>query len=159
VLAACYINDVIQDVLARTQQERQRYGILLRLDLFTDSPCVFGSRVQLQQVILNLVMNSIEAMREVMDRPRVLTISLRPAESTGVLVAVEDTGPGLDPAIADCIFEPFSTTKPDGAGMGLSICRSIIEAYGGRIWASPREVCGTVFRFIVPAATGPEAEE
>ena len=157
VLATCCISDVIQDVLDRTQQERQRCGVLLRLDLFTDTRRVFGSRVQLEQIMLNLVMNSIEAMREVTDRPRLLTISLRPAESTGVLVAVEDTGPGLDPAIADCIFEPFFTTKPAGVGIGLSICRSIIEAYGGRIWASPREVCGTAFRFIVPAAT--EAEE
>jgi len=159
VLAVCYLNDVIDDVLARTHEERVRHGVMLNLDLFTENRRVFGSRVQLQQVVLNLAMNGIEAMSTVTDRPRVLTISMQPAERAGVLVAVGDTGPGLDPAIADCIFEPFFTTKPAGTGMGLSICRSIIEAYGGRIWASPREVCGTVFQFIVPAATTPEAKE
>jgi signal transduction histidine kinase len=158
-LALCPINDVIHDVLARTREDRQRHGILLRLDLFTDNQLVFGSRIQLQQVMLNLVMNSIEAMRAITDRPRVLTISLQLAEIASVLVTVGDTGPGLDPATVDRIFDPFFTTKAGGMGIGLSMCRSIIEAYGGHIWASPREVCGTVFRFIVPAATDPEPEE
>jgi signal transduction histidine kinase len=152
-MAVCSINDIIHDVVARTRQERQRHDILLHLNLFTDNRRVFGSRVQLQQVMLNLVMNSIEAMSEVTDRQRVLTISLQPAGRASVLVAVADTGPGLDPATVDCIFDPFFSTKPVGMGMGLSICRSIIEANGSRIWASPRAVCGTVFRFIVPTAT------
>jgi signal transduction histidine kinase len=159
VLATCDINDVIHDVVVRTCEERQRHGVLLNLDLPADNRRVFGSRAQLQQVVFNLVMNGIEAMSTVPDRPRVLTISLQPAERAGVLVAVGDTAAGVDPAVADCVFEPFFTTKPGAIGMGLSICRSIIEAYGGHIWTSPREVCGTVFRFVIPAPTDPETEE
>lgn len=98
-------------------------------------------------------MNSIEAMRTVTDRPRVLTISLQSVERAGILVAVGDTGPGLDPAIADCISSPFSRPSLTAWVWGWSIFRPIIEAYGGRIWASRREVCGTVLRFIMPAAT------
>ena len=91
----------------------------------------------MQQVVLNLIMNGSEAMRAVMDRPKVLTISSGPVESGGVRVAVKDTGAGIDPAIADRIFESLYTTKPNGMGMGLSICRSIIKAHGGRFWTSP----------------------
>jgi signal transduction histidine kinase len=157
--ALCSINQVIDDVLALTREERQRQGVLLRLDLFIEDQLVFGTRTQLQQVMLNLVMNSIQAMSTVTDRPRVLTISLQLAEIASVLVAVEDTGPGLDPAIVDRIFDPLFTTKAGSLGIGLSVCRSIIEAYGGRIWASPRSVCGATFRFIVPVATDPELQE
>jgi signal transduction histidine kinase len=159
VLSVCCINDVIREALDRTHEERQRHGVLLSLDLFADNSHVFGNRTQLQQVVYNLAMNGIEAMRTVTNRPRVLTISLQPAERASVVVAVGDTGPGIDPAIADGVFEPFFKTKPGGMGMGLSVCRSIVETYGGRIWASSREVCGTVFRFIVPVATDPDAEE
>jgi signal transduction histidine kinase len=102
--------------------------------------------------MLNLIMNGIEAMSAVTDRPRVLTISSESNGQAGVLVAVEDTGMGLDPTTADRIFDPFFTTKPDGMGIGLSICRSIIEAHAGRLWASPRAPHGTSFRFTVPAA-------
>jgi predicted ATPase/signal transduction histidine kinase len=144
------INDAIQEVLTLTRSESQRHGVVLRTEATTDDRPVFGDRVQLQQVLLNLIMNAVESMSAVTDRPKMLTITLQPIEPSGLMVAVEDTGIGLDPAIADRIFDSFVTTKPDGMGMGLSICRSIIEAHGGRISASPRVPYGTVFRFTVP---------
>jgi signal transduction histidine kinase len=101
-------------------------------------------------VLLNLIMNAVESMSAVTDRPKVLTITSEPVEPNGLLVAVEDTGTGIDPAIADRVFDSFVTTKPEGMGMGLSICRSIIDAHGGRISASPRVPYGALFRFTVP---------
>jgi signal transduction histidine kinase len=144
------INDAIQEVLTLTRSELQRHGVVLRAESATDDRPVFGDRVQLQQVLLNLIMNAVESMSAVTDRPKMLAITSEPIEPDGLLVAVEDTGTGLDPAIADRIFDSFVTTKPDGMGMGLSICRSIIEAHGGRISVSPRVPYGTVFRFTVP---------
>jgi PAS domain S-box-containing protein len=149
-LARLDINDAIQEVLALTRSELQRHGVMLHTELSAGDRPVFGDRVQLQQVLLNLTMNGIEAMSAVTDRPKMLTITSEVVDRGGLLVAVEDTGPGLDPAIAQRIFDPFFTTKPNGMGMGLSICRSIIESHGGRFWASPRVSCGTVFRFTVP---------
>ena len=146
------LNDAIQEVLALARSEMQRHRVHLRTDMFAGDRPVFGDRVQLQQVVLNLVMNAIEAMSAVTDRQTVLAISSEPAESDGMIVSIEDTGAELDPAIADRIFDPFFTTKPNGMGMGLSICRSIIQAHGGRCWASPRAPHGTAFRFTVPAA-------
>ncbi len=146
------LNDAIQEVLALARSEMQRHRVHLRTDMFAGDRPVFGDRVQLQQVVLNLVMNAIEAMSAVTDRQTVLAISSEPAESDGMIVSIEDTGAGLDPAIADRIFDPFFTTKPNGMGMGLSICRSIIQAHGGRCWASPRAPHGTAFRFTVPTA-------
>ena len=113
-------------------------------------PQIFGDRVQLQQVILNLIMNAIEAMREVTEGSRKLLISTSEVEPGSVLVAVSDTGPGLSQADAERIFEPFYTTKQDGLGMGLSICRSIVEAHGGRLWATPNEPRGAVFCLVLP---------
>jgi len=144
------INDAVREVQALTRSELQRHGVTLHTDLSADDRPVFGDRVQLQQVLLNLIMNGIEAMRAVTERPKTLAITSEPVEPSGVLVAVEDTGTGLDPATADRIFDPFFTTKSDGLGMGLSICRSIIDAHGGRLWVSPGVLCGTVFRFTVP---------
>ena len=149
-LANVDINDAIREVLALTRGELQRQDIVLRTELAAGDLPVMGDRVQLQQVLLNLIMNGVEAMRGMTERTRELTVSSMPAEPSSVLVAVEDTGPGLEPAIAQRIFEPFFTTKPDGMGMGLSICRSIIESHGGRFWASPRVPCGTVFQFTAP---------
>jgi signal transduction histidine kinase len=157
-LASFDINDAMQEVLALTRSERQQHGVELRTDLFTGDRLVFGDRVQLQQVMLNLIMNGIEAMSAVTDRPRVLAISSERVEAGGVVVAVEDTGTGLDPTSADRIFDPFFTTKPNGMGMGLSICRSIIEAHGGRFWASPRAPHGAAFRFTVPATAESAAD-
>ena len=144
------INDAVREVQALTRSELQRHGVTLHTDLSADDRPVFGDRVQLQQVLLNLIMNGIEAMRAVTERPKMLAITSEPVEPNGVLVAVEDTGTGLDPATADRIFDPFFTTKSDGLGMGLSICRSIIDAHGGRLWVSPGVLYGTVFRFTVP---------
>jgi signal transduction histidine kinase len=107
--------------------------------------------VQLQQVLLNLVLNGVDAMKAVTDRPRQLTVSST-VEPGSVAVTVDDTGTGLDPATAQRIFEPFFTTKADGLGMGLSICRSIVDAHGGCLWAAPRAPHGTTLRFTVPLA-------
>jgi predicted ATPase/signal transduction histidine kinase/GAF domain-containing protein len=149
-MAKLDINDALQEVLTLTRSELQRHGVVLRTEPSAEDRPVFGDRVQLQQVLLNLIMNAVESMSAVTDRPKMLTITSDPIEPDGLLVAVEDTGTGLDPAIADRIFDSFVTTKPEGMGMGLSICRSIIAAHGGRISASPRVPYGTVFRFTVP---------
>jgi len=151
-LANLDINDAIHEVLALTRGELHRHGVVLRTDLLAGDRPAFADRVQLQQVLMNLILNGVEAMRGVAGQQRILSISSEPAQPDGVLVAVADTGPGLDPATADRIFEPFFTTKPQGMGMGLSICRSIVTAHGGRLWASPGLPCGTVFRFTVPGA-------
>jgi signal transduction histidine kinase len=145
------INGAIQEILALTRSELMQHNLGLHTDLSTGDRTVFGDRVQLQQVMLNLIMNGVEAMSAVTDRPKVLTISSERVETGDVLVTVKDTGAGIDPATADRIFESFFTTKPNGMGMGLSICRSIIEAHGGHFWASPNTPHGAVFQFTLPA--------
>ena len=143
------INDVIREVLALTGGELRRHGVVLHTDLAAGDRPVLGDRVQLQQVLLNLIMNGVEAMSGVTERPRELTVSSALAEPGSVLVSVEDTGAGLDPAVAQRIFEPFFTTKSEGLGMGLSICRSIVEGHRGRLWASPRAPYGAAVRFTL----------
>ncbi|WEX79161.1 PAS domain S-box protein [Sinorhizobium numidicum] len=145
------LNGLIEDSLALVDGEVRRHRILLRTELAHDLPRVAGDRVQLQQVMLNLVMNGIEAMKKVEDRPRELLISSRPHASEAVLVAVQDTGVGLAPQNVERVFEAFYTTKAEGLGMGLAICRSIIEAHGGRLWAAASEPCGAVFQFTLPS--------
>jgi signal transduction histidine kinase len=113
-------------------------------------PLIYGDRVQLQQVILNLIINAIEAMTGVAETTRLLLISTGQAERGGVFVAVRDWGPGLDPAGVDHLFNAFYTTKSGGMGMGLAICRSIIEAHEGQLCASPNEPRGAVFQFTLP---------
>jgi PAS domain S-box-containing protein len=147
------IRNAIEEVLTLTRGELQRHGVVLHTDLSAGEPPVLGDRVQLQQVLLNLIVNSIQAMTTVPDRSRELTVTLTVAEPDRMQVAIEDTGPGLDPAIAPRIFEPFFTTKSDGLGMGLSICRSIIEAHEGQLWTFPRKPHGTAFHFTIPIAT------
>jgi C4-dicarboxylate-specific signal transduction histidine kinase len=149
-LATLDIDDVVHEVLALSRSEVERQGVVVRTDLAAGARPVMGDRVQLQQVLLNLILNGIDAMHAVTDRARELAVSSALTESGGVLVSVEDSGLGLDPAIAPRIFEPFVTTKSDGLGMGLSICRSIIDAHGGRLWMSPRAPHGTAFQFTVP---------
>jgi signal transduction histidine kinase len=144
------LDDVIREVLALARGELRRHHVVLRTELAVEDRPVTGDRVQLQQVLLNLIMNGAEAMRGVTERARELTISSTLAEPSGVLIAVKDTGMGLDPAVAERMFQPFFTTKPDGLGMGLSICRSIIEAHGGRLWVSPRTPHGADVRFTIP---------
>ena len=144
------IDDVIREVLALTTGELRRHGVALQTDLAAGDRLILGDRVQLQQVLLNLIMNGVEAMRGVTERTRELLVSSTLAEPGSVLISVEDTGAGLDPAVAQRIFEPFFTTKSEGLGMGLSICRSIVEGHRGRLWASPRAQHGAAIRFTVP---------
>jgi signal transduction histidine kinase len=148
------IDGAIQEVLALTRTDLHRQGVELHTDLSPQVPLVIGDRVQLQQVLLNLVMNGIQAMAAISGRRRELTISISPAAPERVQVTIEDTGPGLDPAIMQRIFDPFFTTKPDGLGLGLSISRSIIEAHGGHLWATPLAPHGTAFHFTIPVAAG-----
>jgi signal transduction histidine kinase len=148
------INDVIREVIVLMGAEFRRHGVRVETSLPSNLDSVIGDRVQLQQVVLNLIMNGIEAMAESMYGQRRLQIRSANDESGRVLVAVEDSGPGLDLGQADRLFESFFTTKPEGMGMGLSICRSIIDAHGGRLWASPNLPNGAVFQFTLPAAVG-----
>jgi hypothetical protein len=113
---------------------------------------VRGDRVQLQQVMLNLFLNAVEAMSSVKDGIRELSISTGPSQTGGIVVAVRDSGPGVEPERLDQIFKPFYTTRNSGLGMGLSICRSIIDAHGGRLWTEANQPRGAVFQFTMPAA-------
>jgi signal transduction histidine kinase len=144
------INGVISQVLALVSIDLQRHQVTLQTEIEELLPPVIGDRVQLQQVLLNLIMNAVDAMDPVTDRPRVLHVRSKLNQPEGVLVSVEDTGTGIDPADAERIFAPLFTTKPRGMGMGLSICRSIIEAHRGKLWASPGEKNGSVFQFVLP---------
>jgi PAS domain S-box-containing protein len=145
------VNKVIREVLALARTELITGGVALHTELVGDLPSVLGDRIQLQQVMLNLIMNAIDAMFTIKDRPRTLVIkSARDAE--GVLVEVQDSGRGLDPRQSSRIFDSFFTTKPDGIGLGLSISRSIAEAHGGRLQATPGTSHGAVFQLILPKA-------
>jgi PAS domain S-box-containing protein len=148
------INDVILEVVALTRSEAMKNAVSVQTRLAEHLPPVEGDRVQLQQVILNLMVNAVEAMSGVSNGARELAISTEKAESAGVLVAVKDTGPGLAPESLERVFDAFYTTKASGLGLGLSICRSIIEAHDGRLWASPNPPHGIIFQFTVPAHTG-----
>jgi PAS domain S-box-containing protein len=147
---AVAINDAILEVIALTRTEVADHSVSVRTQLAEGLPAVQGDRVQLQQVLLNLIINAIEAMRDVGEEERELLIRTR-SEPDGVSVEVRDSGPGFAPAALERVFEAFYTTKPGGLGLGLSICRSIIEAHNGRLWASPNVPCGAVFRFTAPA--------
>jgi signal transduction histidine kinase len=146
------INDAILEVMALTRAEAANNGVSVRTQLDDDSPLVEGDRVQLQQVILNLILNAIDAMRS-HEGNRDLLICTQKAEPNGVLIEVRNSG-GFAPATIERLFEAFHTTKPGGLGLGLSICRSIIEAHGGRLWASANEPSGALFQFTVPAQSG-----
>jgi C4-dicarboxylate-specific signal transduction histidine kinase len=144
------LNGAIQEVLALTRAEMSRNGVALRTELPSDLPAVFGDRVQLQQLLMNLIVNGIEAMSSVTDRPRQLSITARNGEPDQVLVSVRDSGVGLDPQIGERIFEPFYSTKSGGIGMGLSISRSIALNHGGRLWAVANDGPGATFQFTLP---------
>jgi C4-dicarboxylate-specific signal transduction histidine kinase len=150
---AAEINEAIRDVLELTRGEATKNGVSVRTQLAEPSPIVQADRVQLQQVVLNLIINAVEAMSSMREGARELVICTENAESNGALVAVRDSGPGLDPESADRLFEAFYTTKANGMGIGLAICRSIIEAHGGRLWARANAPCGAIFQFILPADT------
>jgi signal transduction histidine kinase len=147
------INKAIEDVIPLIRREINVHGVSLRLDLASSLPLVDGDRIQLQQVVMNLLMNGIQAMSGVTGR-RELRIRSREHGSDQILVAVEDSGIGIDPANVDQVFNAFFTTKPDGIGMGLSICRSIIEQHGGRIWARRNSGAGSTFEFTLYVSKG-----
>jgi signal transduction histidine kinase len=144
------LNESILEVLALTQNELQRNPIDLHTDLASGLPLVPADRVQLQQVILNLIVNALEAMNEVGNRPRKLVVTSGESDSNELFVEVRDSGPGLDTANVDRLFRSFYTTKTEGMGMGLSISRMIVESHGGRLWATANEPQGAVFRFTLP---------
>jgi PAS domain S-box-containing protein len=145
------INQAILDATALTRSELERHRIALQIELAQELPVVQGDRIQLQQVLLNLIINAVEAMSVVNEGPRELLISSASNAVDNVLVAVRDSGPGLTPESFDRLFQAFQTTKPDGMGMGLSICRSIVEAHDGRVWAMANAPRGAIFQFTLPA--------
>jgi PAS domain S-box-containing protein len=153
------INEAILQVIALAQNEMANNGISVRTQLAEALPAIQGDRVRLQQVILNLLINAAEAMSGMSEGPRELLISTAMTDSEGVLVAVRDSGPGLAPESVDRLFESFYTTKPGGLGMGLSICRSIIEAHQGRLWATANTPHGAVFQFTLPPSSYGEKED
>jgi signal transduction histidine kinase len=144
------INSVIRDILTLTNSTLQGRNVSVRTRLPADLPQVRGDRIGLQQVIMNLITNGTDAMSSITDRSRILRIESQIEASGSVLVAVADAGTGFNPGIAGRIFDPLFTTKPNGMGLGLSICRSIIEAHGGQMWASPGSPHGAVFQFTMP---------
>ena len=145
------INVVIREVIEITRSEALKYGVSVRAEFGEDLPAVDGDRVELQQVILNLIVNAVEAMKHMSEGPRDVLITTGKSEAGGILVAVCDSGPGLAPAIQENLFKAFHTTKPNGLGLGLSICRSIVETHGGRLWAAATAPRGTVFQFTLPS--------
>ena len=152
---AVEINEAILEVIALTRTEAAKNSVSVRTQLAEGLPRVQGDRVQLQQVLLNLIINAIEAMRDVGEEERELFISTR-NEPDGVSVEVRDLGPGFAPAALERVFEAFYTTKSDGLGLGLSICRSIIESHNGRLWASANRPRGASFQFALPAIANTE---
>jgi signal transduction histidine kinase len=149
------LNDVICESVALVRREAATQLVALRMELTPGLPLILGDSVQLQQVIINLIVNGIQAMASVNDRSCELVVGSHRDGTGVVLVSVQDAGVGIDPRNANRLFEAFFTTKPDGMGMGLSICRTIIEAHGGRLWASGNAGPGATFQFSLPSI--PEA--
>jgi C4-dicarboxylate-specific signal transduction histidine kinase len=148
------VNGLVDEVFGLVRDASRRHQVEIRSELGPGLPTINADRVQLQQVVLNLVMNAIEAMKDVANRPRRLTVSTRAEEPSQVIVSIADTGFGLHKHALDKLFEPFYTTKPSGMGMGLSVSRSIVESHGGRLWASANRGPGATFTFTLPAAGG-----
>lgn len=146
------VNELIDNILALAHGQIQKAGISVRTGLRSDIPRVLAGRTQLQQVLMNLTMNAVEAMDSTVNRERLLAIDTSMHDSANVLITVGDSGVGIDSQNLDRIFDTFFTTKPDGMGMGLSICRSIIDGYGGRIWATRGDFYGSVFHVVLPGA-------
>ena len=144
------LNELIREVIALVEREVSSHGVSLRTKLAPELPMILGDRVQLQQVIINLVMNGIEAMHQVTDRSRELMIRSRMHETRSVVLSVTDCGVGISAEDAGRLFNAFFTTKSGGLGMGLSICRSIVEGHGGRLTASDNEGPGATFQFVLP---------
>jgi C4-dicarboxylate-specific signal transduction histidine kinase len=146
------VNDAIREVVELTRSETSKNGVSVKVQLTDGLPLIRGDRVQLQQVVLNLIINAVEAMSGVNDA-RELFVRTGKADTGDVLIVVRDSGPGIAPAALERIFDAFYTTKVTGLGMGLSICRSIIEAHGGRLWASESEPRGATFQLTLPPET------
>jgi signal transduction histidine kinase len=153
------LDAMIEGVLVLTRGELQKRGIALRTVFDTNTGSIAGDRIQLQQVVLNLILNAVEAIGSADCGARRITVVSRNIDEGKVVVTIADTGPGVDPSKADQIFDAFFTTKSGGLGMGLSICRSIVEAHGGRLWVSPNEPAGSVFSFTLVAAHPVTAKE
>ncbi|MDB5396249.1 MAG: domain S-box-containing protein [Rhodospirillales bacterium] len=152
--SAVDINEAIDELLTLTRNEFQRHRVSVRAEFTANLPLIIADRVQIQQVVLNLVMNAIEAMNTVEDRPRILTIRSAPEGNDQIRVSVTDVGIGLSPIDRKRIFESFFTTKPDGMGIGLSISRSIVEAHQGQLWAEAGLLHGATFSFRLPVVAG-----
>jgi C4-dicarboxylate-specific signal transduction histidine kinase len=144
------LNATIREVIALAHSELQAHRVSLQTHLAGDAPWVLADRIQVQQVLLNLLMNAIEAMSDVGEGPRELWVSSERLAATEVVIAVHDSGPGFDPQRIDRLFDAFYTTKPHGLGMGLAISRSIVTAHGGRLWATANEDRGATFQFTLP---------
>jgi C4-dicarboxylate-specific signal transduction histidine kinase len=145
------VNEAINEVIGMVQGAIDKSRVSVRTRLSERLIPVQGDRVQLQQVVVNLILNAVEAMSTVENGARELSISTEQSDTGGIRVAVGDSGPGIAPEHLQRVFEPFYTTKASGIGMGLSICRSIIDGHGGRLWAEASEPRGTVFQFTLPA--------
>ena len=150
------LNDAAREVLALTSSELQGARVILQIDFDAGLPKVRSDRVQLQQVIRNLIVNAVDAMKTVHDRPRHLHVATARAAANQVGLSVRDSGVGIDPKDSERLFEPFYTTKSHGMGIGLSISRSIIESHGGRLWASANDGPGATFAFAIPSASPTE---
>ena len=148
------VNQINRETLTLLRGEAMRYNISVRTELAADLPRIVGDRVQLQQVAMNLIVNSLEAMKDI-EGIRELAIKSQRGENEQLLVTVSDTGIGFPPQLAEQIFDPFYSTKPHGTGMGLRISRSIIESHGGRLWAAPAPERGATFHLNLPAGTPP----
>ena len=147
------VNEVIDEAIGLVGGQLARQGVVLRKELVPNLPPVIGDRVQVQQVILNLIANGIEAMEEVTGRPRELSIGAKSTDDGRVLISVSDCGTGIEPESADHLFEAFFTTKQEGMGLGLSISRTIVEGHQGRLWATPNTQGGATFQFTLPVAS------
>lgn len=144
------LNDIVQEVLVLIRRQIEEHEVTLRIASAKDLPLIFGDRIQLEQVVINLLVNALESVSAAAGSERTVQIRTRATAECGVELGVEDSGQGLDPAIGDHLFDAFHTTKQGGMGIGLAICRSIIEGHGGRIWAEPNTPRGAIFKFTLP---------
>jgi signal transduction histidine kinase len=145
------LNVAIDEVLVMVRDAIEKNRVAVRTCLMKQMAVVRGDRVQLQQVVLNLILNAVEAMGSVEERSRELLIHTEPSKASDILVAVRDSGPGIDPEHLERVFAPFYTTKTSGIGMGLSICQSIVAGHGGRLWAETNRGQGAIFQFTLPS--------
>jgi signal transduction histidine kinase len=143
------INEAVEEVVLLTQGEARRNKVTLQVELAANLPLVLADRVQIQQVVMNLILNGIQAMNAVDDRERLLVARTQRGEGDQVRVTVQDCGVGIDPGDIERVFDAFHTTKPSGMGMGLSISRSIVEIHGGRLWATPNDGPGVTLHFTL----------